>query len=267
MLSKFFIIFNASLQNEFTYRLNFILWRFRNVLRLLMTYFLWRGIFVNSPQVFGYDQSQILTYILLTLIVVSIVLSSPSGERIGEEIANGDLSNYLVKPLNYLRYWFIRDVASKILNLSFNILELSLLFLWLRPIVNLPNNLISIFGFVYAISIAVGIYFLLNASLRFFAFWSPENIWSIAFLTFVFLETLSGAVFPLDILPKTVQIGLQFTPFPYLIYYPIAIFLGKIQGLEIIRILIQSTIWLFLIFRFAQFIWKKGLKTYGAYGK
>lgn len=266
-MQRHLIIFSASLQNEFVYRLNFILWRFRNVLRLLMTYFLWRGIFTNQSEVFGYGQGEILTYVFLILIVVSIVMSAPSGDNIGSEIANGDLSNYLVKPINYLRYWFTRDLASKALNLSFNALEVSVLWLWLRPDIKLPSDLLTWLGFMLSMVIAIGIYFFFSVGLRLIAFWTPENIWPIAFLTYVLLETTSGAVFPLDILPQNIQTALQFTPFPYLIYYPIAIFLGKIQGLEMLRILIQASIWLFITYKVTFFVWQKGLKVYGAEGK
>ena len=46
---KYWVVFQQSFQNEFVYRLNFILWRFRNVLRILMTYFLWHSVFLLTP--------------------------------------------------------------------------------------------------------------------------------------------------------------------------------------------------------------------------
>jgi len=266
-MSKYQTVFAISWQDEFTYRLNFILWRVRNVLRFLMTYFLWRGIFVSKSNVFGYSQGQLLTYIFLVLIVVSIVLSSPSGDRIGSEIGRGDLSNYLVKPLSYLKYWFTRDLASKLLNLVFSLTEITLLAILLKPQLNFPYSLENILGSLILVAIAVGIYFFLSVGLRFVAFWTPENTWGLAFLSFTFIETLSGAIFPLDILPQPVTTLLQFTPFPYLIYYPIAIFVGKISGLEMIRIIIQALIWLFLSYKLSQLIWHKGLRVYSSEGR
>ncbi len=84
-----------------------------------MTYFLWRGIFTTSNLVFGYTQPQILTYIFLVLVVQSFVLSAPSSDNIGSEIGSGDLSNFLLKPMGYLKYWFTRDLANKLLNIIF----------------------------------------------------------------------------------------------------------------------------------------------------
>ena len=121
------MVFSVSWSNEFVYRLNFVLWRFRNILRFLMTYFLWRGIYTSNQNIFGYSQTQMLTYVFMVLIVQAVVTSSPSSDNIGGEIANGDLSNYLVKPLGYLKYWFTRDLASKSLNLFFAMFEIFLL--------------------------------------------------------------------------------------------------------------------------------------------
>src|SRR5688572_19895832 len=156
---KYLTIFQLSWQNEFTYRLNFILWRVRNVLRFLMTYFLWVGIFVSNQNVFGYSQQEMITYVFLVLFVYALVFSAPSGDNIGGEINNGDLSNYLLKPINYLKFWFTRDVASKFLNISFSIVEISLLFLIFRPDIQITLSFIGFLGFLVSCFLAVFIYY------------------------------------------------------------------------------------------------------------
>lgn len=266
-MKKYFIVFAISWQNEFTYRLNFILWRFRNVLKFLMTYFLWTGIFISTSSAFGYSKEQMLTYVFMVLAVQAIVLSSPSSDNMGGEIANGDLSNYLLKPVNYLKYWFTRDLSSKLLNLLFASTELTILWFIFKPTLKLPAGAEALLGFFVSAFLALGIYYFVNVSARFVAFWTPENTWGVAFVILIFLEILAGGIFPLDILPKSINTFLQFTPFPYLIYYPIAIFVGKIQGLELIRILGQSLIWLVFMFFITKIIWHKGLKVYAAEGR
>lgn len=266
-MKKYFTVFAISWQNEFTYRLNFILWRFRNILKFLMTYFLWTGIFISTSSAFGYSKEQMLTYVFMVLAVQAIVLSSPSSDNMGGEIANGDLSNYLLKPVNYLKYWFTRDLSSKALNLGFASIELFILWLIFRPILQLPAGIEALLGFSISAILALGIYYFVNVSARFVAFWTPENTWGVAFVILIFMEILAGGIFPLDILPKSINTLLQFTPFPYLIYYPIAIFVGKVQGLELLRILGQSLIWLGLMFLLTKIIWQKGLKVYSSEGR
>src|SRR3989344_3347986 len=118
-MKKYLTVFSLSFQNEFTYRLNFILWRFRNVLRILMTFFLWQVVFSTRTTAFGYSHSRMFSYILFVFVIQALVMAAPSNDNIGGEIGNGDLSNYLVKPISYLKYWLTRDLASKLLNALF----------------------------------------------------------------------------------------------------------------------------------------------------
>jgi len=109
------------------------MWRVRNVLQILLVFFLWDAIFQDSGRVvFGYDKAKILTYIFGILVLKSIVFSSRSID-ISSEIASGDISNLLLKPISYLKYWFSRDIASKTLNLFFAIFETTVLYLILKP--------------------------------------------------------------------------------------------------------------------------------------
>ncbi len=266
-MHKYLTVFAVDWQNQFVYRLNFVLWRFRNILRLLMTYFLWRGIFVSNQSIFGYSQPQMLTYVFLVLIVQTLVLSSPSSDNIGGEIANGDLSNYLVKPISYLKYWFTRDLSSKLLNIIFAAGEVSLLWYLLKPELHFPTQMQFILAFLVSCAMAVISYYFINVTARLVSFWIPEMTWGLAFVVTILIEIIAGGIFPIDILPKNIGVLLQFTPFPYLIYYPIAIFLGKISGFTLVRILLQSLAWLVIMYWITKKIWSKGLVVYASEGR
>lgn len=266
-MKKYWTVFLLSFQNEFTYRLNFILWRFRNVLRILMTYFLWNMVYTQNNMAFGFSKEQMMTYIFMVLIFMSFVVAAPSIENIGNEISNGDLSNFLVKPINYLYYWLVRDWASKLLNTLFVVLEVGLLWFAFKPQFVLPPSLlIGVISILVLISAAL-LYYLFTKLAVFTAFWAPENTWGMMFLILVLLEVLSGAIFPLDILPSRMFNILQFTPFPYLVYFPVAIWIGKLDLMFAIRVLIQSLVWVGILYILVIKLWHRGLKEYSAAGR
>lgn len=266
-MSKYFRVFLISWENEFIYRLNFVLWRLRNVLRLLMTYFLWRGIFASNTVVFGYTSSQMQTYVFMVLVVQTLVTSAPSSDNIGGEISSGDLSNYLVKPVGYLKYWFTRDLASKLLNILFSAGEILLLWFVLKPEIVFPVTVLTLIGFFISAILATLTFYLVSSCSRFVAFWMPENSWGLAFLVLVLMEILAGGIFPLDVLPAWTYGLIQLTPFPYLIYFPVAIFSGKIVGWELVRILLQSVVMFLAVLWLNKLIWRKGLMVYQATGR
>lgn len=232
-----------------------------------MVYFLWSGVFSTNPLVFGYNSSEMLTYVFLTLIVATFVLSAPSADNIGGEISNGELSNYLLRPVNYIKYWFVRDLSSKLLNMVFAFIEISIMYLLLRPVLILPNSWLVWVGFGVMCLLAVVLNYFISCAARFVAFWTPESTWGVAFVVLVLVDVLGGGVFPIDILPDWGQVALQFTPFPYLIYYPIAVFIGEVTGWELVRILIQTILWVVISYFLAKWIWKKGLMVYGSEGR
>ena len=87
-----------------------------------MTYFLWNMVYTQNSMAFGFSKEQMMTYVFMVLIFMSFVVAAPSIENIGNEISN-ETYNFLVKPINYLKYWLVRDWASKLLNTIFVFLK------------------------------------------------------------------------------------------------------------------------------------------------
>ena len=265
-MKKYLTVFNLSFQNEFVYRLNFVLWRVRNVIRILMTFFLWRQIFVHNNTALGYSQSEMMSYVFLALLTSSFVIAAPSNDNIGAEIASGDLSKFLLKPFGYLRYWLTRDWASKLLNMLFAFFEVYILWLLFKPDLLFSISGINLMLGLIALTIASLIYFCLGKLALTITFWSPENTWGLMFIIMVFFEALSGAMFPLKVLPVDLFNVLQFTPFPYLVFFPIQIILGQYEIAIVLRLIALSLVWLVLLGFFLQKIWRAGLRQYSASG-
>jgi ABC-2 type transport system permease protein len=267
-MRKYLSVFRISFAQEFAYRLNFILWRVRNVFQIFLIFFLWDSVFAEPGRVvFGYDRSKILTYVFGVMIVRALVLSSRAIDVAGD-IVRGDIINYLLKPISYFKFWFTRDLSSKALNISFAALEFLLLFIILKPPFFFQTNPLTLFAFLMSIVLAIGIYFNLLFIMSAVPFWAPEMGWGSHFLvTVIIVEFLSGALFPIDILPGAVQSFLSLTPFPYLIFFPIQVYLGKVSGTELLVGSIVSIFWVVALWLIMNAIWKRGLRAYQAYGR
>ena len=267
-MQKYWQIFKISFEQEFAYKFNFIMWRVRNVIQIIITFFLWSTVFSNPQTViFGYDRAMILTYVFAIMIVRAFVLSARAVD-VADDIAEGNLSNYLVKPVSYFKYWFTRDIASKALNLSFAAVEFAALFLILRPAFYFQTDPYTIITFLITVAVAVMIYFTLLFIVSAIPFWAPELAWGAQFVVVVvIIESLSGSLFPIDILPSALQKIVMATPFPYMIYFPVEVYLGKITGTALIGGILTSLIWVSVLFFGMKYIWGRGLKAYQAIGR
>ncbi len=231
-----------------------------------MAYFLWHSVFSSNSNVFGYSKEQMMAYVFLVLLVTSFVMSAPSNDNVGGEISDGTLNNFLIKPIGYLRYWLTRDWSSKLLNMFFAVFEFGLLWFLFRPQIQFSQNLTQLVLGVSLVIISSLIYYLLTKLAISVAFWTPENTWGFMFIILVFMEILAGGIFPLDLLPKPVMTLLQFTPFPYMIYYPIAALVGRLDMVSSVRILLQALSLLVVSYWLVMKVWRKGLKNYAAAG-
>ncbi len=263
--NTYFRVFANTWGETLSYRLNFIMWRIRVILQLLTMFFLWSVLTSKNSSIFGYSQPQMLTYILGTSLMSSIVLATRTSE-IGDQINNGSLSNFLIKPMSYMKYWFARDLGDKAMNLSFAISEVFILILIFKPPLFLQTDVSFLFLAAISCVISMTMYFFFNYMLGLFGFWSNE-VWGPRFIFWIIINFFAGSLFPLDILPHSVFAFLKLLPFTYLLYFPLKIYLGTISFQEIIQGIVISTVWAVLLFLVCKSIWHKGLKNYSAEGK
>jgi len=266
-MRKYLTIFKISFQQEFAYRLNFVLWRVRNVLQIFIAFFLWNTIFSDPGRVvFGYDRAKILTYIFGLIIIRAIVLSSRAIDIAGE-VSRGDLTNQLLRPMGYIKYWFTRDLSSKALNLIFSVFEASILFLIFKPQFFFQTNFLLFFLFLTSLVIAVILFFFLMFIANMLPLWLPDQPWGMSFLLFIFTDFLGGGVFPLDILPSYITKIIYLTPFPYLLFMPLQIYLGKLDLITSFNSILIGTVWVIVLALGTKVVWSQGLKSYGAVGR
>lgn len=252
-------------EEALSYRFNFLMWRIRNLVLLLSMYFLWYSVIPEGSTVFGYDQSSMLTYILLTAIVGAVVTSNRS-YAIGQEINNGNLSNFLLQPINYFAYWFSKDIGDKLMNIMFSIGELAIIFIFLKPPIYIQYSLDYVLFFIISIILAVILYFFINVLLGMIGFWSPD-VWAPRFIFWIALGFFAGEYFPLDILPPQIYEIFKMLPFSYLIYFPIKIYLGQLSYMEIFSGFLVTIVWTGVFAGVLYFVWNKGLKSYTAQGR
>jgi len=265
-MKKYWLIFKLTLEEYFVYRLNFFLWRFRNIISFLVLFFFWEAVYQGKGEIFGYQKEQMLTYIVGVSFLKALVLGSGTADFAGMIKSGEIVGRFLLKPWRVVVVLFFRDLPAKILDVTFAFLEIFVV----ARIINLPifwqKNLSTLFLFILVIATAFLTYFAISFLLSLIAFW-VDNVWAPRWLFgVIFLEFFSGAFFPLDVLPKTLVNLINLTPFPYLVYFPIKIYLGKIPIFDIIRILFLMFFWLLALFYLVSFVWKKGLKVYSGYG-
>jgi len=264
---KYWGLAKATFQEYFTYRLNFILWRFRAVIQLAILFFLWSTAFSGQTVVFGYTQAQMLTYILGVSLIRSYILAARLSEGVGAEIVTGNITNILLKPMSYLRYVFSRDLSDKFINIFFSSIEITGFILLFHPPLIWQTQPFYVLSFIASLLLALMLYFFINMAISYTAFWLVEDWWAPRFMFGIILDFLAGGLFPVDILPPIMVKILAFTPFPYILFFPIKIYLGQLSYFQVLQGLGVVLVWTWLAYLLQRYTWRKGLRQYEAIGR
>jgi ABC-2 type transport system permease protein len=263
-MGKYKQVLINSFSQYIAYRLNFFLWRVRTVISILITYYLWLSVYQQNTLLFGYEKQQMITYVLFISTISAIVLSSQT-QRVAQDINDGNLSKYLLHPINYIWFVFTQDVADKCINTVCSVVELIFLFVLLRPQLYIQQNILTWIQVGISIFFATLIYFFINMLLSFIGFWSRES-WAPKFIFSILIVFLAGLYFPIDIYPAVMVFIMRILPFSYLIYFPMKIYLGQIPFWQVIIGYGIECMWCLILYYWVKQVWKKGLRLYTAEG-
>ena len=83
---------------------------------------------------------------------------------------------------------------------------------------------------------------------------------------FAFEYLAGGHLFPLDILPPGIAQVLNYTPVPYMLFFPVNVYLGRATGAALVQGLLIQAFWVAVTFALARFVWSRGIRKYSAVG-
>ena len=267
-MRKYWHVINIGIQNTLVYRVNFLARSLFGLVPLLATLYLWRAIYRNQPsgeQVAGYSLAKMTSYYLAVTLVDMLTAVTDDDWQIAADIKDGNISQFLLKPMDYLKYRLCLFGANR---LVYTIVAMgpTLVFLWWQReyLVGPPDGWTAVL-FVVSLILAALLQFFISFTMALLAFWVLE-VSTFIFILYAFEYIASGHLFPLDILPPALEHALYFTPFPYQLYFPVGIYMGKLTGAELARGLTMQALWVLFAYCAARFAWRRGIKRYAAVG-
>jgi ABC-2 type transport system permease protein len=265
-VSKYWHIISLGVQNTLVYRVNFFFRALFNLIPWLSSIVLWQAIFADKASpIAGYTLAQMVSYYLLVTMVDMLTTITEDDWQIANDIKDGLISQFLVKPLDYLSYRFCLFVSGRLIYTLAASLPVAVFLAWHHHFILPPADLATVAFFLWSIALAAVLTFLLSFIVATLAFWVLE-ISTFAFILLVFERITSGHMFPLDILPPPFTQCLMLTPFPYQMFFPVSIYMGRVTGVELYQGLIIQAGWVAILYCAARLLWQRGVRTYAAVG-
>ena len=206
-----------------------------------------------------------ISYYLIVTIVDALTAVNEDDWQIAADIKDGNISQFLLKPIDYLVYRLCLFFSGRLTYIAVAAIPLGV-FIWsLSKYFVLPPNWTALGWFFVSTFLTALLQFFTSYAMAMLAFWVLE-VSTFIFVLYAFEYIASGHLFPLDILPPAISHVLAYTPFPYQLYLPVSIYMGKTSGAQLVHGLLIQTGWVVLAYFAARFAWARGIRKYSAAG-
>jgi ABC-2 type transport system permease protein len=260
-------ILRICLEERLVYRGDFALGTLMRFLPFVTQVFLWSAVFSarSGSTLAGYTYHEMIAYLLLTN--VSRAFSSMPGlaSSIALQIRNGEIKKFLIQPIDMIGFLLLGRLAHKLVYYVVAIGPYALVFYLCRSFFSGWPDATTLGAFLVSLVLSFLLGFFLEATLGMVGFWILE-VSSLLFVYQLFSFFFSGQMFPIDILPGAARRMVDLLPIPYMAYFPVAVFLGKVAGHELLVGLAVQAGWVVFFVVASRVTLRLGLKRYSGYG-
>lgn len=182
------------------------------------------------------------------------------------DIQLGGLTSHLLKPFPYFLVRLFLEFSWRSQQGLFALLVVIFINYFIVNIFSIPHDFYFQCLLFFSIIFAFMISFLFKMLVGISAFWSVDfeglkQVIDVVFLIF------GGFMVPIYFFPDWLATIAYLMPFPYVTYFPILAFQGKLSVLELVRVLGVQIGWLSILSGLYVYLWRKGLKTYTVIGQ
>jgi len=259
----------VGLQGNLIYRWNFLIRAGFSAFHLIVVFTLWGAVYAGRTEIGGFDVAQTMTYFIALMVIQFFISAFNEDYQISEEIRNGLINQFLLKPINYYIYRLSVFGSARLVSGLLAIVPLLVALPFVHDHIVLPSDsgeLWRIYYGVPALAMSALIQFTIAFCFGLLAFWFLE-IQSFIILSYAVETLLAGQVFPLDLLPRPLYEISQYLPYFYQMYFPVAIFTGRINDpAAAARGLALQFVWLVLLLLLSRLLWTRGLRRHTAVG-
>lgn len=264
-MRKYKALFRCCWMDALVSRAESLVWMFGDIMPPLAMLVLWSTVYQDRLMIAGYTLSMMIVY-YLGMMILETLFTPHCEEWLSHLIREGELSPFLLRPVSVIAYFIWSEISWRILRFLLLLVPLGLVVYKLLASFSLPA---LGFGQIVVLLISLPCSYILHFTFKFLlgstTFWFIESrgLFNLFYIT---NSIFSGSFLPLDLFPKLVIKMSNFLPFKYIYYFPLNIALGKLVGWDLMLGLGTQVFWLVVFGSTMIFVWRQGLRRYGAVG-
>jgi len=257
-------VYLAFIRNAFltmlAYRLRYYTGILTYLLFVTVHYFIWQAVYASRPAgelIHGFTLEQMVTYVAIGWVARSFYFSNLD-EELDELVTTGQISNYLIRPIDLQVMLFAQAIGESIFRLIFFSLPIGLVIFSLYPI-QPPADLSQFLLFV--VSTLMGFFVLaeVNFIIGLVAFYL-KSIRGVMRAKYFIVQLASGLLMPLAFFPDWLGLLLKWLPFQAIASIPLQLYLGKLSTSETYSALLIQLLWALSLFVLGRWFWLRAAR-------
>lgn len=263
-MKKYLCLLKIEFMKIKEYGLNFLGQLISLPIQMLVIYFIWKYVYINTSSIGSYSFYDIISYyFVLYIFEIAITPIGIVTFEVWNDINQGKLNIYLSKPISYPLFIFFSKIGYFIWSIASGIIFLYVIAIFFPVVIshNIINIILTILSSFLGIVLMFTMFFIIGV----LTFWLEnvltlrDNLWNI-------IKILSGQIFPVTFFPAAFQKISNFLPFQYIYYVPISILQNKLAGIFLYKYFISQLLWALCMSILSWILWLIGSRRYTAQG-
>ena len=255
-LASYLSYLNRALKANFAYKSSTFLGLFTGALTYGVTVLVWRHVYAQGGPARALSANEMFAYLALAF-CLNYALTINIDQRVGQRIRLGLIATDLLKPLDFQLAQAVQALSDSLFNGFVGLGVLAVVYTFLGTAV-LPKNLSCLLLFLPSVFLA----FVVQYSIVFLfiqgAFYTYSGYGLFA-SRIALHQTFSGLQAPLILYPPILLVIGRWLPFQHIIYTPLSIYMGRVEGTQALSLLYEQALWAFGLYVVGHFTLRKAL--------
>lgn len=254
-MSAYYAFAKSAVLTQLAYRNEVWANMFGKVVQVFARVAIWLAIYGGATSIDGVSLQEMITYALLGGLVTGAIRYETIISMIGRSLQTGDVAVWLLKPVSFPLYIITAELgraAYRFVVLVLPTVAVVALVYGMLP----PASLFHGAMFLAYLLLAYAIIALASTLFGLVSFWLLTSF-SLEWLMQAILNLLSGQFIPFWFFPQTFGAIAAHLPFAWIVYYPAAVWLGRMEVVETLAYFGIGLGWAALLGLGVAWLWAK----------
>ena len=254
-MSAYLAFAQSAFQTSLAYRNEVWANLFGKLLQVIARVAIWLAVYAGATSIGGVSLEEMITYALLGGAVLGAIRYEAIVGGIGSALKTGDVAVWLLKPASFPIYVIVSELGAAAYKFVFMVVPTVAVVALIYGML-LPASFFHGAMFVLYWLLSFAIISLLSALFGLLAFWLLTSFaleWTMQSL----LNLFSGSLIPFWFFPEPFAVIARHLPFAWLVYYPSAVWLGRLTPEETLIYFGIGLCWAAVIAVGVAWLWRK----------